>query len=194
MLQSLTRLSRHLGYEGLVLLLDEGELSTSVMRRADVRAAHNNLRHLIDSIQDNQGLFAVYAATPDFFLNPDYGVVTYGALAQRIGRPPEGPPQAYERVWNLDALDTSVADYEEAAAHIREVWLLAEPRRTEKAIGEGELRSLVRELVQIHPERARVSTWRIVTQGAVDALDRFARGLGAEAGESYARVTRTIGE
>jgi hypothetical protein len=193
MLQSLSRLARRLEYSGLVLLLDEGELSTSALRRSDVRAAHNNLRHLIDSIQDNHGLFAVYAATPDFFLNQDYGVVTYGALAQRIGKPPEGPPAAYERVWNLDALQTDGGDFEEAAARIRGVYLMARPSAEERILADEAIRSYVGDLVRLHPERSAVSTWRIVMQGAVDVLDATARGRTPDApSDAYRAIRRRL--
>lgn len=195
MLQSLARIARHLEYEGLVLLLDEGELSTSMLRKADVRAAHNNLRHLIDGIQDNHGLFAVYAATPDFFLNSEYGIVTYGALAQRVGRPPDGPPAAYERVWNIDAVPTSDQDHQAAASRIRDVYLMARPGSEEKLVSDPDLRAHVSALVKLHPERSSVSTWRIVTQGAVDALDTTARGNLLDApGEAYRTIRRRIGE
>ncbi len=195
MLQSLSRLARRLEYAGLVLLLDEGEHSTSVLRRSDVRAAHNNLRHLIDSIQDNHGLFAVYAATPDFFLHPDYGVVTYGALAQRIGRPSDGPPEAYERIWNLDALSTDEADFQEAAVRIRRVYLQARPSAEERLADESTLRSHVAELVRLHPERQAFSTWRIVTQGAVDLLDATARGRAPDSPrEAYRTISRRLSD
>lgn len=193
MLQSLSFLARHLGYAGLVVLLDEGELSTSVLRRSDVRAAHNNLRHLIDGIQDNNGPFAVYAATPDFFLNADYGVVVYGALAQRIGRPAEVEPAAYERVWNLDALRTDPRDYEEAAGRIRGVYLQARPSAVDRAISAEDLAARVAALIRLHPERANISAWRIVSQGTVDALDASTRGrLPESVEESYRSLRRKI--
>ena len=193
MLQSLSFLARHLGYEGLVVLLDEGELSTSMLRKADVQAAHNNLRHLIDGIQDNNGLFAVYAATPDFFLNPDYGVVTYGALAQRIGRPPDGEPAAYERVWNLDGIRPPPDQYQAAAERIRAIFLLARPGVEEQVLSADDLKARIAALVRLHPERAKVSTWRVVSQGTVDALNASMRGrLIDSVDESYRELRRQI--
>jgi hypothetical protein len=195
MLQSISRLARHLGYEGLVLLLDEGELSTSMLRRSDVRAAHNNLRHLIDSIQDNSGLFAVYAATPDFFLNADYGIVTYGALAQRVGRPPDGAPAAYERVWNLDGVQLAEDHYLDAASRIREIFVRARPAAAASVLNDDAIRRHTAGLVKLHPERSSVSTWRVVTQGVVDALDASARGSFTDSAEqAYRRVRSRIGE
>jgi len=192
MLQSLSRLTRHLGYEGLVLLLDEGELSTSLLRRSNVRDAHNNLRDLIDGIQSNQGLFAVYAATPDFFENADYGVRTYGALAQRIGQLPDGPPAAYARVWNLDKLTIGESAYEDAASRIRDVYLSFRPESLASVVDDAGIRNHIRGLVKQHPERATVSTWRIVTQGSVDALDASVHGRLRTPDEAYRDLRRQI--
>ena len=190
MLQSLSRLTKRLGYAGLVLLLDEGELSTSSMRTSDARAAHTNLRHLIDSIQDNQGLFAVYAATPDFFAHPVYGAVAYGALSQRIGDVPKNPPTAYERVWNLDALKTEEKDYQDAASRIRLVYLMARPGVENRAVDEETIRANVADLVRLHPERSAVSTWRIVIQGAIDLLDVTSHGRAPESADDVYRAIR----
>jgi molybdopterin synthase sulfur carrier subunit len=35
------------------------------------------------------GLFLIYATTPDFFTDPKHGIVIYGALQGRIGKPEE---------------------------------------------------------------------------------------------------------
>ena len=43
--------------------------------------------HLINSIDESEGLFLVYAATPDFFMDDRYGLATYGALSQRMDAP-----------------------------------------------------------------------------------------------------------
>src|SRR5207249_2916445 len=115
MLQSLSRFASHVGYRGIVVLLDETEMSYSVMRKSNLKQAHNNLLHLINSIDESPSLFLVYAATPDFWLDDRYGIRTYGALNQRIGKPEDRPPRAIDRVWNLDSIETSMEHYLEAA-------------------------------------------------------------------------------
>ena len=176
MLQSLCRFACHVGYRGLVVLLDEAEMAYSVMRRADLKQAHNNLLHLINSIDESEGAFLIYAATPDFFVDDRYGIVNYGALAQRIGRPELRVPNALDRVWNLDALKASPDDYVSAASKIREIYLLADPDAEERVMPEEALQRYIAELVAMHPEFSHISTWRVVVTGTVQALDRGESG------------------
>ncbi len=176
MLQSLSRFATHAGFRGIVILLDEAEMSYSVMRKSNLKQAHNNLLHLINSIDESEGLFLVYAATPDFFMDDRYGLATYGALSQRIGRPEERTPRAVDRVWNLDAIETSLEHYQSAACKIREIFLSANPEVGPKFISETSLRKFVSEIVSAHPEFSHVSTWRVVVTATVEALDSSEQG------------------
>lgn len=176
MLQSLSRFATHAGFQGIVILLDEAEMSYSVMRKSNLKQAHNNLLHLINSIDESEGLFLVYAATPDFFMDDRYGLTTYGALAQRIGRPEERPPKAVDRVWNLDAIETSLEDYLTAASKIRQIFLSANPEVGTKFINETALRTFVTEIIRVHPEFSHVSTWRVVVTATVGVLDSSEQG------------------
>ncbi len=178
MLQSLSRFATHIGYHGLVILFDEAEMSFSVMRKSNLKQAHNNLLHLINSIDESAGLFLVYAATPDFFIDERHGITIYGALAQRIGRPDDRPPRSLDRIWNLDAAETSTEDYLEAASKIRQIYITAYPDIGEDAVSESLLRDYVAELVRVHPEFSHVSTWRVVVTGTIEALDATAEGEG----------------
>ena len=186
MLQSLCRLACHLGYRGLVVLLDEAEMAYSVMRRADLKQAHNNLLHLINGIDESEGAFLIYAATPDFFVDDRYGIVNYGALAQRIGRPELRVPNALDRVWNLDALKAAPEDYVSAARKIREIYLLADADAAARVMPEDALCRSIAELVAMHPEFSHISTWRVVVTATVQALDRGESGEGEQpAREAY---------
>jgi P-loop Domain of unknown function (DUF2791) len=176
MLQSLCRFALHLGYRGLLVLFDEAEMAYSVMRRSDLKQAHNNLLHLINSIDESEGAFLVYAATPDFFVDDRYGIVNYGALAQRIGRLELRAPNALDRVWNLDAMKAAPEDYETAAVKIREIYLRADAEAAARVMPEAALRRYVADLVALHPEFSHISTWRVVVTGTVQALDRGETG------------------
>ena len=176
MLQSLSHFATHIGYSGLVILFDEAEMSYSVMRKSNLKQAHNNLLHLINSIDESAGLFLVYAATPDFFIDERHGITIYGALAQRIGRPEDRPPRSLERIWNLDEAETSPEDYLDAASKIRQIYLTAYPDIREIAVSEPLLRDHVAELVRVHPQYSQVSTWRVVVTGAIEAFDATAEG------------------
>ena len=81
MLQSLAGFVRLSGYRGLLILFDEAEQAYSVMRKSALRDAQNNLLSLINNIESLNGLFMLYATTPDFYTDPKHGIVTYGALS-----------------------------------------------------------------------------------------------------------------
>lgn len=127
MLQSLANFVRLSGYRGLVILFDEAERAYSVMRRVVLRDAHNNLLSLINNIESLAGLFLLYAMTPDFYTDPRHGIVIYGALQGRIGKPEDRRPRALDKIWNLDAVETSLKEYQAAATKIREIYLVAYP-------------------------------------------------------------------
>jgi len=184
MLQSLSRFAIFAGYRGLVILLDEAEMTHSILRKASLKQAHNNLLHLINSIEESEGLFLVYAATPDFYVDDRYGVIIYGALSQRIGRPEDRPPRALDRVWNLDAAETSADDFLAAAGKIRQIYVRAFPDVEEELISEQALREHVGKLVAQHPEFSHVSTWRVVVTGTIEILTASSEGEQLRAAEA----------
>lgn len=176
MLQSLSRFAVDSGHRGLLILLDEAEMTHSILRKSSLKQAHNNLLHLINSIEESEGLFLVYAATPDFFVDDKYGVIIYGALSQRIGRPDERPPRALDRVWNLDALEASDDNFLSAASKIREIYIRAFPDVAEDILSDEALREQIADVVAQHPEFSHVSAWRVVVTGTVATLDASAEG------------------
>ena len=180
MLQSLSRFAVDSGHRGLLILLDEAEMTHSILRKSSLKQAHNNLLHLINSIEESEGLFLVYAATPDFFVDDKYGVIIYGALSQRIGRPDDRPPRALDRVWNLDALETSGDDFLAAASKIREIYIRAFPDVAEDILSDEALREQIADVVAQHPEFSHVSAWRVVVTGTVATLYASAEGENAK--------------
>ena len=176
MLQSLSRFATHVGYRGLVILFDEAEMSFSTMRKSNLKQAHNNLLHLINSIDESEGLFLIYATTPDFYMDEHHGITIYGALAQRIGKPDERSPRPLDRIWNLDCVQSSVDDYLNAVGKIRSIYVTAYPEYSAAASSETALRAYVAKMLEAHPEYSRVSKWRVVVTGAVEALDTAVQG------------------
>ena len=85
-LASLGKFVRWLGFRGLLVLLDESEMSHSTMRRSSLKKAHNNLLHLINEAESVEGLVLLYAAVPEFFDDPKYGIKTYGASRSASAR------------------------------------------------------------------------------------------------------------
>ena len=184
MLSSLSRFARHIGYKGVLILFDESQDAYSTMRRSNLRQAHNNLLHLINTVEDLDGLILVYAATPDFFKDEKHGIRVYGALAQRIGQPVDDkPPKALDRVWNFDAVQSSLDDYLDAACAIRRIYLTAYP--DSDTLSEEEFRDYMSQMVEVHPEYSGVRTWRVVTSGAVAHLDSYSDGEPSKSPEKH---------
>lgn len=176
LLRSLGRYAVHAGFNGIVILLDEAEMSYSVMRKSELKKAHNNLLHLINSIEESPGLFLVYATTPDFYTDEQHGIQIYGALAQRIGRPGEYPPRALDRVWNLEYAQPDLADYQEAARKIRELYIAAEPEAKKMISDAVSLDDFVKKLLNAHPPFSAVGFWRVLVKGVIDMFDRTTEG------------------
>lgn len=176
MLQSLSRLATHIGYRGLVILFDEAEMSYSTMRKSNLKQAHNNLLHLINSIDETEGLFLIYATTPDFYMDERHGITIYGALAQRIGKPEERSPRPLDRIWNLDQAESSLNDHLNAACKIRRIYVSAYPEYAESVSSEAELRQYAEKLIEAHPEFSRVSKWRVLVTGTIEVLDARVQG------------------
>ena len=158
LLQSLAGFAQLAGYRGLLILFDEAEQSYSVMRKADLKEAHNNLLSIISNIEHSLGLFMIYATTPDFFDEPQYGIVKYPALASRIGMPKDRPPTALQNIWSLDAVEIGPHDYESAAMKIRDLYIEANPKPELEYPGESEVKNFVREIFK-KTGRTRRSTF-----------------------------------
>jgi hypothetical protein len=176
MLQSLATFVRLAGYQGLVILFDEAEQAYSVMRQSALRAAHNNLLSLINNIESLNGLFLIYATTPDFFSDPKHGIVAYGALAGRIGKPEQRTPRALDVIWNLDAVDMQIADYQNAAKKIRRVYIAAYPTIESGFASEEDVDTFTADLYRIHPSLSSVRFWRVLVTALVAHFDDLLEG------------------
>ncbi|HQO43254.1 MAG TPA: DUF2791 family P-loop domain-containing protein, partial [Bacillota bacterium] len=85
-LKAFVNLIKLLGYSGLIILIDELELIMN--ERIDIRrVSYENLRNIIDVCCSGElgSCMFVFAATNDFFENPEKGIKTYEALSQRLG-------------------------------------------------------------------------------------------------------------
>ena len=194
MLQSLAGFVRLSGYRGLVILFDEAEQSYSIMRKSALKDAQNNLLSLINNIEAIPGLFLIYATTPEFYTNPKYGIVIYGALAGRIGRPEERSPRALNTIWNLDALETSIDEYTSAAKKIRAVYLKSYPEDAGKIPDDNEVEKFVDELFDEHPALSAVRFWRVLVTALVAHFDDRLEGDVRNTKELYEDVMDKLRE
>jgi BREX system ATP-binding protein BrxC/D len=176
MLQSLARFVRLSGYRGLLILFDEAEQAYSVMRKSALREAHNNLLSVINNIESLPGLFLIYATTPDFYTDPKHGIVIYGALSGRIGKPEARGARALDTIWNLDATETELNDYQTAANKIRSVYIQAYPDAKSAIPDESIVAERVAELFRMYPSLAPVRFWRLLVTAVVTDFDDHTDG------------------
>jgi len=176
MLQSLAAFVRQAGYRGLVILFDEAEQAYSVMRKSALRDAQNNLLSLVNNIESLSGLFLLYATTPDFYTDPRHGIVTYGALSGRIGKPEQRHPRALDTIWNMDAAETTLADFQNAANKIRAVYSTAFPDAQERLPAGNEVDDTVASLYRIHPSLAAIRFWRLLVSAVIACFDDHLEG------------------
>ncbi|AMD94028.1 hypothetical protein AXF15_06095 [Desulfomicrobium orale DSM 12838] len=194
MLQSLAAFVRLSGFKGLLILFDEAEQAYSVMRKSALREAHNNLLSLINNIESLPGLFLIYATTPDFFSDPKHGIVVYGALSGRIGKPEERHPRALDTIWNLDAVETKLDDYQEAARKIRAVYAMVYPEADSTLPSESTVADKVAELFRIHPSLAAVRFWRLLVTALISDFDDHMEGEPRETEKLYDDVMDRLRE
>ena len=196
MLQSLAAFIRLSGYNGLLILFDEAEQAYSIMRKSALRAAHDNLLSLINNIENSRGLFLIYATTQDFFTDPTHGIVVYGALSGRVGKPEDKPPKALDLVWNLDAVQPELPEYQEAAAKVAALYRAAYTRDTGKQIGpaNGDLSKFVSELYRMHPSLSAVRFWRVLVTALIRHFDDELEGEMRPVPELYNDVMRNLRE
>ena len=193
-LLSLAAFIQLVGYKGLVILFDEAEMSYSVMRKSALKDAHNNLLHLINSVEGLPGLFLLYATTPDFYTDPKHGIVIFGALQTRIGKPEDKSPRALDVVWNLDAIKFELAQYQEVGRKIRRVYALAYPEVAHRLPTDELVDAFVADLLEMHPSLAQVRFWRVLTAGTVRLLDDALEGEVLTTKETYRGVMEVLRE
>lgn len=173
-LNSLARYAIYAGFAGVVVLLDEAEMNFSTMRKSHLVTAHNNLLHLINTIQEGVGLFVVFATTPDFFVDQRYGIRATGPLSQRIGPLPERPPIAVRPVWNLQYLRRDVTDYQLVARKLQDIYVAAYPE-TENMVTDivstESLDDLVLSLQEKYSAFDVFGFWRLLVQAVIRRFD-----------------------
>ena len=194
MLQSLSEFIKLAGYQGLVILFDEAEMSYSVMRKSALKEAHNNLLHLINNVDQLTGLFLLYATTPDFYTDPKHGIVISGALQTRIGKPEEREPKALDIVWNLDAVQYTLTDYQEVGRRIRKLFSIAYSGAEGLLPDDTTLNTWISELHKDHPQFHQVRFWRVLTSTLVRQFGDALEGEAKPVKQTYRDVMEVLKE
>ncbi|WP_416673614.1 BREX system ATP-binding domain-containing protein [Egbenema bharatensis] len=194
MLQSLAGFIKLAGYRGLVILFDEAEQAYSIMRKSSLKDAHNNLLSLINNIEALSGLFLIYATTPDFFNDPKHGIIIYGALSGRIGKPESRKPKALDKIWNFDEVSISLEDYQAAASKIRQVYTIAYPEAEAELPSNQKIKLFIKDLFSQHSEFAGVRFWRVMVTALVTCFDDCQEGEERTVEEIYVNVMDRLRE
>jgi len=194
MLQSLSAFVSFSGYRGLVVLFDEAEMTYSAMRRSALQDAFGNLRILIDTVDKLKGIFLVFATTPDFYTDPRHGIVIYGALAGRIGKPQQNPPRSIDKIWNFDEVSTNLATYQAVANKIRDIYIIVELDAATRLPSVTDINSFVAQLFSEHSSVSGVRFWRVLVAAVIGYFDDHADDETDGGVRSVRRVYRDIME
>ncbi len=197
MLSSLAGFVRFAEYNGLVILFDETAQSMSTLRKSQRKEAHDNLLALINGIDhDNQkGLFLIYASTPDFYEGREHSIERYPALRGRIGKVPKHPPRASDRIWNIDEISLDLADFENEAIKIREIYTEAYPENQNPIPDESSFKCVVQELYDKHRfSHVAVGFWRMLVTYLIEYLDDHRSGKARSLEERYDDIMETLRE
>jgi hypothetical protein len=195
MLQSLAAFVRLSGYKGVLILFDEAEQAYSIMRKAALRAAHDNLLSLINNIESSRGLFLIYATTLDFFTDPTHGIVVYGALSGRVGKPVDKAPKALDIIWNLDAVQPELPEYQQAAAKVAALYHAAYSDNAVPLVtADEDLGEFVSELYRMHPSLSAVRFWRVLVTALIRRFDDELEGEVRPVAELYQDVMKNLRE
>ncbi len=167
MLRSMCQVLQALGGKGLLLCFDELDRNLSLPPRRR-RAVADNLRELIDLCgrEALPGLLCLYAVPPEFMRHV---VTEYPALQQRL----EGPASLSRRspqaaVIDLEALDLADEDLlGSIGERLLDLFEVARDVHLDRALQEGNLRSLAREVLEGSFE---VAHRRAFVKAAVDLL------------------------
>ncbi len=122
-LKAFTKLLQLIGYNGLVIAIDEMDMLTKL--RSDQREkAYGTLRQIID--EQFQGAFGalgiVLSATPDVYKDAEYGIPSYSPLAQRLGLEGQG---SFMKEPFISLKNTSLETLYQLSAHLVKTYFIA---------------------------------------------------------------------
>jgi hypothetical protein len=158
MLRSLSAFITHLGYGGMLILLDELE---NVLHQPSKgrKTAYTLLRELIDNVDDRQGMVrtAFYiSATPDVF-DSEKGISEYEALAERVMLSGGSNTNPAGAVIDLASWPLTEDDLAEMAGRIATLHAVAKNRGEYPAI-KKHLDAVLAKMIKRNPDLT-VRTW-----------------------------------
>ncbi len=170
-LKSIIKFVRHIGYSGLVVLLDEAEAITSLSRITRVDLANENVRQVIDNDQATKYFYLVFASTPSFLSGEhEHGAQSYPALWRRIRHQlPDLETKSLKQVI-VELPELSEAQLAEVAIKIKTIYEKARGKAI-RAVTENNLKVLAK-YVMTQQDRS-IGT---LVRSAVQVLDEAVEG------------------
>ncbi|MCJ7759998.1 ATP-binding protein, partial [Candidatus Bathyarchaeota archaeon] len=83
-LNAFCRVLQHVGFGGLVVLIDEVESTMQLFTTVSRDAAYDNIRNLDENRYKIKKLYIAFGGTPEFFSDNERGVPSFPALNERI--------------------------------------------------------------------------------------------------------------
>jgi hypothetical protein len=186
-LQAMAALVVHIGYAGLIVILDEGESIRGISRSDSRHAAYENIRLLMDKTA--QGEFAhcgfVLAGTEDLFTDELRGVASYRPLYDRL-RPEQG--RSREKGFRHPLMKLTGFDHvklHEVALRVRQVHGIAYRWDAREHLPDEWLKRLTDETAARFGEKF-ATVPRGFLKVLVDILDELARSSPSRAAEILA--------
>lgn len=145
-LKSLGKFFKKIGYKGLVILVDEQEIVSTLLTTRKRELTDQNIRILIDDQGKMGGIYILFATTDEFFTDDIKGVVSYPALKTRITQ---------ANTLNLPSIKKK--EMEEIAVNIKEICQIAWgiPLR----IGKSQINNCVKIALEHNIPSARARTY-----------------------------------
>lgn len=170
-LGSLIAFLGHLGYKGLILLMDE--LETVIAQSASIRnAAYENVRLLIDNAEQADHLHVFMSIIPDVILS-EKGFKSYDALWSRVRSIGEGKRLNYRSVLiDLHRTPLETDELVELGLCLCRIHELAYRWDTEGQIGEG----LIENICAAQKRMGLLSEVRLFIKQVIRILDMAEQG------------------
>ena len=141
-LHSFVLFIRSFGYSGFVVMLDEAEAITSLSSISRRDLANENIRQIIDNVQDTPGFYFLFASTPTFLSGEDErGAQSYQALWRRINDPLQGLRQDSLQKVIVDLPKLTEEEFFRLAQKIKVVYEVARGQNL-TMVNDNHLRSL----------------------------------------------------
>lgn len=170
-LGSLISFLKHMGYRGLVLLMDE--LETVIAQSASVRnASYENVRLLIDNAEQASYLHIFMSIIPDVILS-DKGFKSYDALWSRVRSIGEGKRLNYRSVLiDLHKTPLEMDELIELGLCLCRIHELAYRWDTKNQVGEG----LIKKMCEAQKRMGLLSEVRLFIKQVIRVLDMTEQG------------------